>query len=91
MHRPFHKRSSTDLTAFDVTAALPLVLTILLMFCSMLGCSWHVAIDTWEGTAASDIDFHLSPAKATAPPANNRPPRPAPTTTPVIPPAPPTK
>ena len=92
MHHPIRpRRGPADLTPFDAIAATLIVLTLILMVCSMFGCSWHVALDTWEGTASSDIDFHLTPAKATAQPTNHRAPRPAPTTTPVIPPAAPAK
>jgi hypothetical protein len=77
MHH-FHRRPSpTGLTPFDALAALLITIALILIVAGMLGCSWHVAIDTWEGTASSELDVTLTPAKAT----NNRnppqPPRPA--------------
>jgi hypothetical protein len=92
MHHPIRpRRSATDLDGFDAIAIVLLTLAIVAVTAAMCGCSWHVAIDTWEGTASSDIDFHLTPAKATTSTTNHRPPRPAPTTTPTTPAAPPAK
>lgn len=86
MHNPIRpRRSVTGLSPFDVLAAVILTLALVAVVAGMFGCSWHVAIDTWEGTASSDIDFHLTPAKATAPTTNHRPPRPQPTTAPTAP------
>jgi hypothetical protein len=84
-------RSATGLTPFDAIAATLITIGLILIVVAMAGCSWHVAIDTWEGTASSDLDFHLNPAKATSTTTKHRPPRPPPTTTPVIPPPAPAK
>jgi len=83
MHHPLYpRRSPTGLTPFDALAATLLVIALILIVAAMLGCSWHVAIDTWEGTASSDLDIHLAPAKATTSTTNHRQPRPPPTNTP---------
>jgi len=73
------------LTAFDALAATLIVIALILIVAGMLGCYWHVAIDTWEGTASSDIDCHLNPAKATTPTNNHRAPRPITSTAPCQP------
>jgi hypothetical protein len=84
------RRSPTGLTPFDAIAATLITIALILIVAGMVGCSWHVAIDTWEGTASSDIDCHLNPAKATSTTTNHRAPRPIPSTAPCQPsPAPP--
>jgi len=92
MHHPIRpRRTPADITAFDAIAATLITIALILIVVGMFGCSWHVAIDTWEGTASSDIDCHLNPAKATSPTNNHRAPRPLPTTAPTPPPATPQK
>jgi len=86
MRNPLYpRRSPTGLTPFDALAATLLVIALIVIVAGLLGCSWHVAVDTWEGTASSELDITLTPAKASRPSNNHRAPRPPPTSTPTTP------